>query len=177
MADELEQVRVEIEEGFEDIISWLRCEGYEKYKEARRISDEESREDPESEPFKSKYAARDLFCELKTKLESFNQSGEEPSERLMALSACVEYQLGLNYVDTEELSTGEEHLMRSFELLERYRLDRRCCSTVLHCLNQMGILWSRRGDPEKALGFLQEGEQLYHSFTKDIGGSPFGLHE
>lgn len=177
MATDLEQVSVEFEEGFEEIRGWLRCEGYENYKEARRLCEEETREDPENDPFRSRYAAREIFSKLKAKLESLNQSDDAPSEKMKVLTATLDFQLGINFIETEELSTGEEHLLRCLDMLSENRLDRRCCSTVLQGLNQLGILWSRRGDPKKALEFLQDGEKVYHMFKKEIGGSPFGLHE
>ena len=55
MADELEQIELGFEERLEEINNWLKNGGYEKYKEARRLAEEESLEDPETDPFKSKY--------------------------------------------------------------------------------------------------------------------------
>ena len=176
MADELEEIEIGIEERLEEINNWLRSEGYEKYKEARRLSEEEAREDPETDPFKSKYSARNILSELKAKLESF-QDEDSPSEKLKILMSALDYQIGQNYIETEELSTGEDHIERCIKTLEELRLDRRCCSVYLHCLNELGILWSKRGDSEKALGFLQDAEKLYHTFTKEDGGSPYEIHE
>ena len=178
MAEELEEIEIGIEERLEEINNWLRNEGYEKYKEARRLSEEEAQEDPETDPFKSKYVARNLLSELKTKLESF-QDDDSPSEKLKILMSALDYQIGQNYIETEELSTGEEHIERCIKTLEEHRLDRRCtcCSIYLHALNELGILWSKRGDSEKALGFLQEAEKLYHTFAKEEGGTPYEIHE
>ena len=176
MAEELEAIEVSIEERLEDINNWLKNEGYEKYKEARRLSEEDSREDPETDPFKSKYSARNILSELKAKLESF-QDDDIPSEKLKILMSALDYQIGQNYIETEELSTGEEHIERSIKTLEEHRLDRRCCSVYLHALNELGILWSKRGDSEKALGFLQDAEKLYLTFTKEEGGAPYEIHE
>lgn len=176
MAEELEEIEIGIEERLEEINNWLRNEGYERYKEARRLSEEEAQEDPETDPFKSKYVARNLLSELKTKLESF-QDDDSPSEKLKILMSALDYQIGQNYIETEELSTGEEHIERCIKTLEEHRLDRRCCSIYLHALNELGILWSKRGDSERALGFLQEAERLYHTFTKEEGGAPYEIHE
>ena len=99
MAEELEEIEIGIEERLEEINNWLRNEGYEKYKEARRLSEEEAQEDPETDPFKSKYVARNLLSELKTKLESF-QDDDSPSEKLKILMSALDYQIGQNYIET-----------------------------------------------------------------------------
>ena len=176
MAAELDDVEIGIKERLEEINGWLRNEGYEQYKEARRLLEEEAREDPETDPFKSKYSARSILSELKAKLESF-QDDDIPSEKLKILMSALDYQIGQNYIETEELSTGEERIERCIKILEEHRLDRRCCSLYLRALNELGILWSKRGDSEKALGFLQDAEKLYHTFTKEEGGSPYEIHE
>ena len=177
MADELEQIEIGFEERLEEINNWLRNEGYEKYKEARRLSEEDSRDDPETDPFKSKYSARSILSDLKAKLASF-QDDDIPSEKVKILTAALDYQIGQNYIETEELSTGEEHIERCIKTLEEHRLDKRCCSIHLHALNELGILWSKRGDSEKALGFLQDAEKLYHTYTKEEeAGSPYEIHE
>ena len=166
--------------------SWLRDEGYEKYKEARRLTEEESLSDPPNDPFKSKYAARNLLSELKARLESFESVEEETlsedhsircRSNLRYRMAALEYQVGVNCIETEELSTGEEHLLRSLKEMEGDRLTRQCCNVTLNSLNQLGILWSQRGEPEKAKTFLQDAERLYHTFRKEVGGAPLGLHE
>lgn len=177
MAEELEQIEIGFEERLEEINNWLRNEGYEKYKEARSLSEEESREDPETDPFKSKYSARSILSDLKAKLASF-QDEDIPSEKVKILMAALDHQIGQNYIETEELSTGEEHIERCIKTLDEHRLDKRCSSIYLHTLNELGILWSKRGDSEKALGFLQDAEKLYHTYTKEEeGGSPYDIHE
>lgn len=158
--------------------TWLCDEGYEKYKEARRLAEEESQNDPPTEPFKSKYAARNILSELKAMLETFDsREDEEQSSQLKHRMAVLEYQIGVNYIDTEELSTGEEHLLGCLKRIEGDRFTKQCCNVMLNLLNQLGILWSQRGEPEKAKEYLQAAESLYHTFKKEVGGAPFGLHE
>ena len=177
MADELAQIEIGFEERLEEINNWLRNEGYEKYKEVRRLSEEESREDPETDPFKSKYSARVTLSDLKAKLSSFQDDGIA-SEKVKILTAALDYQIGQNFIETEELSTGEEHIERCIKALEEHRLDKRCCSICLQALNELAVLWSKRGDSEKALGFLQDAEKLYHTYTKDEEcASPYKIHE
>ena len=176
MSEELEEVEINFEEGFEEVNTWLRNEGYGIYKEARRLMEEESLEDPETDPFKSKYAARNIMSELKAKLEGF-RNDDNPSEQLTILMSALDYQIGQNFLETEELSTGEEHVERCIRNLSEHRLNRSCSTIYLHALNELGILWSKRGDSEKSLRYFRDAEELYRDFTEEIGGSPYGMHE
>jgi hypothetical protein len=177
MAD-IDEIEVGLDSKIEEVKNWLKSEGYEKYKESRRLSDEESKNDPETEPYKSKYAARDILLELKEKLETFQSEDEQRTAFIKVLLATISYQLGLNYSATEEPSLGEKCFQQCVtSLFVEDKLEIKSASLILHCLNQLGILWSQRGEEEKSLGFLQDGENLYHRFKKDVGGAPYSIHE
>lgn len=177
MAD-VEEVEVGLDSKIEEVKNWLKSEGYDKYKEARRLREEEAKNDPETEPYKSKYAARDILIELKEKLETFQSEDEECSEFTKLLLASLNYQMGLNYLETEEPSLGEKCLQQCLASLRKDdNIEVKSASLILHCLNQLGILWSQRGEEEKSLEFLQDGEKLYNRFKKDVGGSPYSIHE
>ncbi|KAF5900712.1 KIF1-binding protein, partial [Clarias magur] len=118
----------------------------EKFRLAQDLSEIESRKDPENDPFRSRYKARELlkeiYCTVKN-IESENedretngQSGEtEDAEAIngggnkahagdsrVGLGAAklgvIDYHLGVNHIETEELSAGEEYLMNCMKLLE-----------------------------------------------------------
>lgn len=122
----------------------------DKFRNAQTLSDIESRKDPENDPFRSKYKARDLLKEIHTVLKNFDigetedddndaaqcqteepvdGGKEEAYERRCpgdsnagirsAKLGVIEYYLGVNHVETEELSAGEEHLMNCMKLLDR----------------------------------------------------------
>lgn len=101
----------------------------EKFRAARTLSAVESRKDPETEPYRSKYSARALLQEVKQLLSAAEEGGEA---RLLAVRrAVLEYELGVNHTDTEELSAGEEHLQRCTQLLEPHRLSPDCVSLYI----------------------------------------------
>lgn len=137
----------------------------DKFTNAQHLTDVESRKDPENDPFRSKYKARELLREIYCSLKSFEASdGEEESaeesteqrppeepvdgqrEDLFGQGSCgdspaglraaklgaVEYYLGVNHVDTEELSAGQEHLMNCMKLLERYNVSSVNVSLFIH---------------------------------------------
>ena len=85
--------------------------------------------------------------------------------------------LGVNYIETEELSSGQEHLEKSLKSLEDYRLTALGCNIVQNALNQMGILWSTRREWIKAKEFLQASEKLYAEYKQEVGTSPYTLRD
>lgn len=120
----------------------------DKFRSARTLSAVESRKDPESEPYRSKYSARALLQEVKQQLSAAEEGGEA---RLLAVRrAVLEYELGVNHTDTEELSAGEEHLQRCTQLLQPHRLSPDCVSLYIQA--QVG-----RG-PGGALGAASSAE-------------------
>ena len=138
----------------------------DKFRNAQNLTDVESRKDPENDPFRSKYKARELLREIYCSLKSFESgdgeedggvgecgderppeqpvdgpsedcfsrgfSGDSPAGLRAARLAAVEYYLGGNHIDTEELSAGQEHLMNCMKLLERYRVSSENVSLFIH---------------------------------------------
>lgn len=137
----------------------------DKFTNAQRLTEVESRNDPENDPFRSKYKARELLSEIYCSLKSFEagdgeedtgggnceqrptdqtvdcqtedafsrgSSGDSPAGMRAAKLGAVEYYLGVNHVDTEELSAGQEHLMNCMKMLERCRASSENVSLFIH---------------------------------------------
>ncbi|XP_053307035.1 KIF-binding protein [Spea bombifrons] len=163
----------------------LLCETYQR---AVTASDVESRNDPENEPYRSKYRARELLEEARALLRpreeeddgGQRQQAEErlegaagDEERLMAARlAVIEFRLGVNHTETEEMSAGEEHLVRTGKILEPYRLTEECVSVYIQAQNNLGILWADRGEIIVAQAYLESAESLYYQYMKEIGKPP-----
>ncbi|TKS69999.1 KIF1-binding protein -like protein [Collichthys lucidus] len=179
----------------------------DKFTNAQNLTDVESRNDPENDPFRSKYKARELLREIYCSLKSFEAgegdedggaesseqrtaeppvdgqredgfgegfSGDSPAGLRAAKLGAVEYYLGVNHVDTEELSAGEEHLMNCMKQLARCRVTSENVSLFIHVRNQLGILWAGRDETETAQGFLETAESIYQRYMKEVwsDGSP-----
>ncbi|KAK3584582.1 hypothetical protein CHS0354_040284 [Potamilus streckersoni] len=71
---------------------YLAFEGYKTFEEARKLSEELSKTDPEDEPYKSLYKARELLVTIREKLGSFS----EDNEVLKFLCAALELAIELN---------------------------------------------------------------------------------
>ncbi|KAG8552226.1 hypothetical protein GDO81_004443 [Engystomops pustulosus] len=157
--------------------SWnLACDSYQR---AITASEIESKTDPENEPYRSKYRARELLREVRALLgveeEGGGGSREEDGDagRLQAARLAVtEFRLGVNHTETEELSAGEEHLVRAVRLLERYRLAHDCVSVYIQAQNNLGILWADRGEIIIAQTYLESAESLYCHYMKKSGKPP-----
>lgn len=143
------------------------AEIHEKFQAALALSRVELHKNPEKEPYKSKYSARALLEEVKALLGPAPEDEEErlqadegsgagdhalgpPAEAVEAEGpgaqravrlALIEFHLGVNHIDTEELSAGEEHLVKCLRLLRRYRLSHGCVSLYI----QAQVREARRG--------------------------------
>ncbi|KAJ4947107.1 hypothetical protein JOQ06_009148 [Pogonophryne albipinna] len=180
----------------------------DKFTNAQNLTVVESLNDPDNDPFRSKYKARELLREIYCSLKSFEagegeeesggetgESGEQlpveapvdgqteeafsqgfcgdsPAGLRAAKLGAVEYYLGVNHVDTEELSAGQEHLMNSMKLLGRCRVSSENVSLFIHARNQLGILWAGRDETETAQGFLETAESIYQRYMKEDGSPP-----
>lgn len=73
------------------------------FEEAERLN---RQSDPETEPFKSKYAARKMLLNLAESLKTlYEQDPNQSTVRI--LYGHVLYLIGLNFVETEERGHGE----------------------------------------------------------------------
>ncbi len=127
---------------------FLLTEGEEKLEKVLRLSTEGSSNDPESEPYKSKYKAREIVDEVKNRAENFMNENQD-DESWTFLMATLDYLLGVNYLETEELASGQELLCKLTENLEPIKLDERVCNLLQCAYNQLGILWTGRRENEK----------------------------
>ncbi|XP_078499337.1 KIF-binding protein [Lissotriton helveticus] len=159
----------------------------DKYQRSLLLSEEESKKDPDTDPYRSKYSARELLNEIKGHMGQLDVGREEqangpdpadsPAGILIIRLAVIELQLGVNHTETEELSAGEEHLVNSLRLLEPYRLSQECVSAYVQAQNNLGILWAGRGEIQVAQTYLESAEILYIKYMKQIGRPPLELHE
>jgi len=140
------------------------------------MSDDDSKDDPEDDPYRSKYKAREILMEMKDKLKRLYEANSECEFLRFAMTA-LDLKIGINFMDTEELSTGEEHFIRGLDTLEKFRLHPEA-SNIYHTIqNNLGILWTGRRNYPKALEFLQKAEGVYLDYKQEVGGSPKSFEE
>lgn len=182
----------------------------DKFSNVLNLTEVESRSDPENDPFRSKYKARELLREIYCSLKSFEAgegeedsrgeiseqpppeepldgqtedvfgrgfSGDSPAGLRAAQLGAVEYYLGVNHVETEELSAGQEHLLNCMKQLERCKASSENVSLYIHVRNQLGILWAGRDETQMAQGFLETAESIYQRYMKEDGTPPTDMTE
>lgn len=125
-------------------------------------------QDPEENPYKSKYIAREML-ELAVKdLEKLitEESGGDSDTLSMAgeVLARLFLFLGKNLYYCEEVPGAEKYFIRS---LERYlrsplRLEPEPFCFIQDVFNQLGMLWCNRGGHKEGMNFLRRAQVMYH---------------
>lgn len=139
-----------------------------------------SREDDQSAPFDSKYAARDKLIEERVRIcAALGCSAEPPTSestfpdgppRLLGLLAIVDSLIGLNFTSTEEYHAGEMYIENGLRWFEKNPSD--YTVEYLDSLNQLGAIWSNREEYDKSLGFLNKAESFYKEVAAPAIGTP-----
>ena len=111
-------------------------------KDLERADDLLLRDDPETEPYKSRYEARDV---LETILERSRELGNESLQR--QISAHVHAKIGAISNEVEELAKSQEDLEKTLKLVEEEEGPRstsmgRTIIPRLICLNQVCLLFA-----------------------------------
>lgn len=147
----------------------------EKFEKVKKLIEEDSKTDPPDEPYKSKYAAKNLLIGMRNSIERLRDSSIPESKVLVeSMLGTVWLHLGIISIDTEELSNGESHLNSSLAIVEHDPTEPYFVSISLNALNHLGILWSNRDDAEKSRHYLERSLKLYTEFagTKQV---PYGF--
>lgn len=161
-------------------VNWTNLQ--EQFDKAVHLLEEESKQDPESEPYKSKYAARELFTSIKSDLKRIQEEEECENEnndpsKLKFLLAALDHYIGVVSIDTEELATGEEHLTACLDNLRGSEMRPECVLTALSSMNLLGVLYSKRDEPEKSRTFLERAEGSYVKYMLDCKKAPYAMRD
>lgn len=164
----------------------------EQYEKAEVLVEEDSKHDPETEPFRSHYAARDVLLKIKNNLKNqlgkltdatFAEAADADADDIAEHIRTYTFILGFVLKDagriciwTEELSSGEIYLQQCLDCLESYRLEAECINAYLGALNQIGILWSERQNVSKSHEYLQLAADLYGQF-KESGKAALTIYD
>lgn len=131
----------------------------EKYAKVRKLLDEDSKNDPTSEPYLSKYKAKSILKEMQETL------GKLSSDiTIDAMLGAVLLHMGVIDMETEEITSSEKLLTEAESLLEKHSTHEYVVITLLNVYNNLGILWCNREVPEKSKSYLLKAKELYESF-------------
>lgn len=144
----------------------------EKYEQTEILVTEKSKHDPETEPYKSHYEAKDILLELAQtiknhiKQENADGTSEANDQTIQFILARVIVDLGKVHNFVDELTAGEQYLNEALELVKGYETHPSAICSVLSALNESGILWMNRGETEKAKSYLTDAETFYNTFKE-----------
>lgn len=134
---------------------FLRTEFQRQLERVEQLMAEDA--DP-AKPYEYKYQARTLIEEL-----SANPLLNQDTEYSIAAQAFLEYLLGVNYFETEEITRSGMHYSKAFELLTKVspELQFKHLTTLQDLLNALGIHKCNQEDVEAGLKYFDKAVQLY----------------
>ncbi|XP_014255844.1 KIF1-binding protein homolog isoform X2 [Cimex lectularius] len=144
----------------------------EKYVRVKELIDIKHTKDPDDEPYRSKYLARDILKEMETSIKERNECGIKEKSMLTAVYTL----LGTICMDVDEPVSGEEYLHKSLKLVETEECSDYFILSTLCTLNQLALLYSMRQEDEKALVYLERADNLYNEYKELKTVSPLGYH-
>jgi len=124
-------------------------------------------EDPEDNPYKSKYKARKLLEDALKEVgelmkEISDANCEENAEGGEMIARLLLY-IGKNYYFCEEVPSAERFFLRSLEryLKSTLRLAPKSFVHIQDLFNQMGMLWCNRHNHAEGMNFLRRAQIMY----------------
>lgn len=155
----------------------------ELYEKANRLVEEESRNDPPTDPFRSHYKARDVLIVLKKQLDdqlvsvqASEEDGGQDDRCYHSLLAFVCRDLGRIYIYTEEQAEGEKMLNRCLELVTPFKECPEGIIPFIGAINELSIVLASKEEYNKGLEILLEAEKIYEDF-KASGLKPLAIQD
>lgn len=137
----------------------------ENYGKVRKLLDDDSKNDPENNPYMSKYKAKTILLNMKDSLLEVSISETDFDKiKLDAMLGTVLVNIGIIDMETEEMTTSEKVLIEAEELLKPNSTKPEIVITLISAYNNLGILWSYREEPDKAKAYLLNAKDLYETF-------------
>ena len=84
-------------------------------------------------------------------------------EDFTILSCFVGLEMGLNFINTEEISSGVELFEWCIKLVEGLPSKVKTASVCMQAYNQLGIIWGNRSEQQKSLEVLLKAKAVYES--------------
>lgn len=137
----------------------------ENYAKSRKLLDEDSKNDPENNPYLSKYKAKDILQSMHVGLKQLlgSETGLDDI-KIRAMLGVVLLNIGSIEIDTEELTASENTLTEAVELLEPHGNRPEIVITLVSVYNNLGMLWFNRDEPMKSKTYLFKAKELYDAF-------------
>ncbi|XP_059619337.1 KIF-binding protein [Phlebotomus argentipes] len=147
-----------------------------RYDKAVALMEKESKSDPETDPFRSHYAARDILLEIRAGLEKLVIGTEEADgeTRLIYrfLLGIIYKTLGQLYIFVEESGSARKYLQDCILSLEDVQTHPDAVIPLVGALNQLGILQANQNEPKEARETLLRAEKIYNDYNATESAEP-----
>ena len=126
-------------------------------------------------PYQSLYRSRDILTSILGKLKDINTSDHCNFKRV---TAVLHFRLGINFVETEESPSGEEHFKQCRALIDACEGNSEHNFGITQALlNQQGLLYCQRSDFEHGLQTLLEAKSIYQNFSRESDVYPWTVDD
>jgi hypothetical protein len=126
----------------------------------------------ESEPFKNRYAAADMFKELQQELQQFKKGcsdgDSDIAQTAARISAWCQLERGLQLLETDLLAEGQRALEEGLSYAWPTTLSSLAIQLQAH--NALASLWCDRSEHDTALSHLESAVQLHSKITPLLQG-------
>lgn len=120
-----------------------------------KVEDLLKKQDPEKEPYKSRYEALALLAEARKTLEGVEAKGDAEEKALAAL----DHRIGLTKVSVDERTEGSEFLVGCLGVMQKH--EREFVEHLQEAWNMLGIVNFERDLTSSALEYFKLAESLY----------------
>ncbi|XP_040166450.1 KIF-binding protein [Anopheles arabiensis] len=148
----------------------------EDYEKAHRYIDEESKNDPPTEPFRSHYTARDLLNSALRKVKTLSEALDQDSEvatTVRCIHANILKDIGKITIFVEE-PRGEVLLKEALELIEKDSGKEPTINVHIEILNQLGIMACNLSNFAESKQYLDQAKDIYCE-TKELDRQPLTM--
>ena len=119
-----------------------------------KVEDLLKKQDPEKEPYKSRYEALALLAEARKTLEGVEAKGDAEEKAMAAL----DHRIGLTKVSVDERTEGSEVLVGSLRVMQKH--EREFVEHLQEAWNMLGIVNFERDLTSSALEYFKLAESL-----------------
>ncbi|XP_050077395.1 KIF-binding protein [Anopheles maculipalpis] len=148
----------------------------EEYEKAHRYIDEESKNDPPTEPFRSHYIARDVLNSALRKVKILSEALDPESEvatTVRCLQASILKDIAKITIFVEE-PRGEVLLQEALELIEKDYDKEPAINVRIEILNQLGIMACNQSNFVESKQYLDQAKDVYFE-TKELEREPLTM--
>lgn len=140
----------------------------EQYDAAMKLVEEDSKFDPETEPYRSHYAAKDIFQDIATKLRLQLENTPETDAISLVYKSLLTFvckDLGKLHVFVEERTSGKKFFEDALEIIEPLELTPETVIPRMMALNELALTYCwGDGDKSLVLKYLHNSREIYEQF-------------